>query len=770
MAALEGAAAAEAPIEEGDHLGPFLGAGIRALTDEIHEARRRDSAEFDLFDGRLLEVSNGRALMRFRTEMYVHLAAESPVTVRSATDVEKFAGTVVGVEEFAVVVEVELGLPDVVPVAKMQVDAAFVLVAVRDRLEAALAEVETCGPLPRALCSLEDPPGVTSAGVPYVATTDQLNQLQHAAIDECLASSLQFVWGPPGTGKTRALGHLVASLVAAGERVLVLAHANVAVDTALLSALSALPTDLVLQGRVLRVGTAQRDEMREQDDVILRSVAARRLPAVAAELDAVDEEQRVVLQGLASGALGASKTKGVVARLRKRRKELIDRLREVEGELIADAAVVATTSAKSCLDKRIYASRFDSVVVDEASMMGLAPSLVAALIASCRIVFFGDFRQLPPIVLAESDVARRMLERDAFAASGARSEIEAGRDTPLISMLDLQYRMTRPVASVVNDLAYGGRLKTYRRDLGDREGLWRGSSLVLVDTSALASSVVRETSVDGRSASRANPLHGLLTASIASSLAAAGPSVAVMSPYRAQARLLATLCSEVSDAEYPVVATIHRFQGAEADRVVIDLVDASPMTTVSPLTGGDPEMTLRLMNVALSRARDRVFVVADCQFFQEALPRSSPVRHVLDAMAERGEIVEATELVGSALSSLIVSPSFVDVAAEWICSSGGHLLLNMPQADDKVADRMAAATMKARASVTVHAPLAIAEHFESGPADLQLVTCPGGAFVLGDDAVIFAPLGITGPAWSLRGARAAAAFRHLLVPDPVGDA
>jgi hypothetical protein len=754
----------EPDLVEGDPLAPFLGAGIRALDDEIREARRQDASECDLYEGRVLESGLGRSLYRFRSDSRIAFPVEASVQVRAGGATGSVAGAIVGVEDFAVVLDLEDGLAPTVPVATMKMDAAFVLVALQQRLEAALADPELCGPLPRVVCGLASPMDAPAAPAISALVTDDLNRSQQSALHECLNSSVQFVWGPPGTGKTRTLGHVVAQLAERGERVLVVAHANVAVDAALLGTLAALGSSaLIDDGHVVRVGTAQLQEVRDRDDVVLRSIAARNLPAVASALEDVEREQGALLAALRNGAVAGAKSD--LAGMRKRRKKLLDALREEEGRLLGTARVIATTSAKSCLDKRIWSTACDAVVVDEASMLGLAPSIAAALMATRRVIFFGDFRQLPPVVLANTEIVRKMLVRDAFAASGAQAEIEAGRDTALIEMLDTQYRMTKPVASIVNRLAYGGRLKTSRRELGDRSGPWKGASAVLVDTSGFGSLAVHDTGPDGNAKSRANPLQAILSTSIAADLAAEGASVALMSPYRSQARLLATACGEACGAN-PRVATVHRFQGAEADRVVVDLVDTAPMAHASPLTGRDPDMTLRLLNVALSRARDRVFVVADCQFYEEALPKSSPLRIALDALRSDGEVVSADEFgalaSGPTHSHRRLAPSMADL----VVGTGGRITLNVPYADLAAAQPLADAVSQSLAQVTIHAPLDVAELFEDGPADLRLATLAGGLFALAGDRVLIGTGGLDDPAWEIVGHRTATAFGRLLNPQP----
>lgn len=51
-------------------------------------------------------------------------------------------------------------------------------------------------------------------------------------LEQACGSSLTYVWGPPGTGKTFAIAHLVTALIESGERVLVTSHTHAAVDQA----------------------------------------------------------------------------------------------------------------------------------------------------------------------------------------------------------------------------------------------------------------------------------------------------------------------------------------------------------------------------------------------------------------------------------------------------------------------------------------------------------------------------------------------------------
>jgi superfamily I DNA and/or RNA helicase len=59
------------------------------------------------------------------------------------------------------------------------------------------------------------------------------NDAQQNALNNSLSYPVSCIWGPPGTGKTRTLAMLVAELLESKKTVLIVAHANRAVDNAL---------------------------------------------------------------------------------------------------------------------------------------------------------------------------------------------------------------------------------------------------------------------------------------------------------------------------------------------------------------------------------------------------------------------------------------------------------------------------------------------------------------------------------------------------------
>jgi superfamily I DNA and/or RNA helicase len=82
-----------------------------------------------------------------------------------------------------------------------------------------------------------------------------------------------------------------------------------------------------------------------------------------------------------------------------------------------------------------------------------------------------------------------------------------------------------------------------------------------------------------------------------------GPrQLAVITPYRAQAALIAELLADTEELE---VDTVDAFQGREKDAVLVSLVRSSSEGTLGFL------LDLRRANVAFTRARAHLFVAGD---------------------------------------------------------------------------------------------------------------------------------------------------------------
>jgi hypothetical protein len=463
---------------------------------------------------------------------------------------------------------------------------------------------------------------------------------QALAALRAMEPGVRFTWGPPGTGKTRVLGMAVAQAADEGLRVLVLAHANVAVDVALERLADVLGTDhpLIDSGRVVRVGTPRSETLAARTELLPDRIAGHQNPDLADRITALRSELRRLSELARSNANDSALAQQIQATRSELREARVEQS-ELVHEVVDGATVVATTLSRAVIDDQIWSIGFDVVVIDEASMAPL-PIVLALILRGARTVsFFGDFRQLPPVAISTDESARRYFATDVFDFGQVIDMYEQGAVDPRLHTLKTQFRMGEQICSVVNELAYDGLLRTapLARDAairGAEAGIGQGEELVVVDTARLGASCGFDVSAD--SWSRVNLCHAAFVASLAESLHADGfATVGVISPYRAQVQLLSPLVRSIDGI---TAATIHKFQGSECDAIVLDLTDAEPMPGPSTLTGNDAELARRLFNVAVSRARHKLVYVADVDFVEHGMPLAAMPQRLLNAMLAAGAV------------------------------------------------------------------------------------------------------------------------------------
>ncbi len=478
----------------------------------------------------------------------------------------------------------------------------------------------------------------------------RLNESQQRAIRRVLGSDVHFVWGPPGTGKTLLVGHAVAELAEDGH-VLVVATTNGALDEAAARVADVLGRGAVEANRVIRVGaeySATGDDELSLDQAVERRVASG-ASSVDEEIGELEREMLTDAQRRKAGGSLRTRQGRLVAMARTAGdQEALGRLARVGGELqrqsvlaLRDADVVLSTLARLSVWDELAELRFDSLVLDEASTTPLPYVALAAAQTSGRAAAIGDFQQLPAVVVSRGEKAERWMSRDAFREAGVVRDAPAGEVSlpgehdQLCAMLTLQYRMAPEVRALVSDLFYGGRLED-APEVRERDA--PAQPLVLLDTDEMSPSVDRE------EGSRANAVHVEAVVRFLEVAASEGiRDVGVVVPYRLQARRIARLARSRLGRAAPSeleVSTVHSFQGREKRLVVFDTVDAPPDRSWFLNEGRNPDFP-RLLNVALSRTRDMLVVVAAVEGLRETLPEDALLNRVVARIRRDGAVLGA---------------------------------------------------------------------------------------------------------------------------------
>ena len=344
-------------------------------------------------------------------------------------------------------------------------------------------------------------------------------------------------------------------------------------------------------------------------------------------------------------------------------REIDEALKKVEELVIADATVVATTLTRAYLRDSIQSRRFDTVILDEASMAPIPALWVAASLADHNGVVVGDFKQLPPIVLSDNELAQKWLGRDVFEVAGMMSPV--GAPEHFVALRE-QFRMHPEISAIPNVLFYDNELRDARgTDCDSSLTCWYRHDwgfdcpVLLVDMEpvhAWVTSVPR----GRRRSSRLNFLSATVCVDIAETLLRADrerlepgerPRVLITCPYRPHAQLLEMLLREHDLTGDVLAGTTHSFQGSEADVVILDLVNDEPHWRVGMFNPNFDDRIRRLLNVALTRAKRRLIVLGDFKYIGKQAKKAFLGATLLPFLQSRYRCESALDIAPAGLSA-----------------------------------------------------------------------------------------------------------------------
>lgn len=103
--------------------------------------------------------------------------------------------------------------------------------------------------------------------------SDDFNEEQYTALKSAIENDVTFIWGPPGTGKTKVISVLLAEILNCNRTALLASHTNTAVDNALIKTDSMIETkwaDDEKNWPILRVGVPSekiKDRLTEKEHI-----------------------------------------------------------------------------------------------------------------------------------------------------------------------------------------------------------------------------------------------------------------------------------------------------------------------------------------------------------------------------------------------------------------------------------------------------------------------------------------------------------------------
>jgi DNA replication ATP-dependent helicase Dna2 len=411
-------------------------------------------------------------------------------------------------------------------------------------------------------------------------THPDFNTEQNLAIERALQmQDYLLIQGPPGTGKTSVIAEIVKRLVQQGQRVLLAAFTNQAVDNMLKRLDKEGFSDFVRLGHE-------------------RSI----------------DESEMIKSRLLKDLFDAQKANGPTPEA-------------VVYRLLRNSSVVASTTATWSSDKYTpqpqqdrsnHPLSFDVAIIDEASQLTV-PALLGALRFARRFILVGDEKQLPPLVLSK-EAAEAGLSESLFAFLKRQNDDymkhhqdEISACVPLLT----QYRMNKWIANFASKVFYGGILQNGERNRNATLRFSREEQVLDTEPTAVKAAIcprhplvflnVIEDGIEQAtiksSSSEAQAIHAVVKGLLARGIAP--QDIGIIAPYRAQMACLRHILMDESAKGVLTIDTVDRFQGGERSVIFISFATTS-----------EPQGDLRdfltnpnRLNVALTRAQHKLILV-----------------------------------------------------------------------------------------------------------------------------------------------------------------
>ena len=281
--------------------------------------------------------------------------------------------------------------------------------------------------------------------------------------------------------------------------------------------------------------------------------------------------------------------------------------------MVKSSRLVFSTISNFILSNNLYQSKFDNLIIDEASMMSMPSLLTLGHKISKRLILVGDFQQLSPIAIVKDE----LLTKSVFDMAGINIK---HTNHPAMHQLLHQRRSNEKIVELINKPFYEGKLIPAAKE--EQYVILSKPFAGKIITIAHVSGYVRFTK-GGTRQNKKFAEHVIDVLDVFYQDKDAQFSIGVITPYRGQVSLIRAL---KFDRKYSQgfenrikIGTIHKFQGSECDVIIYDMVDCPELENgrslqIGRLYNGDAGE--RLMNVALSRAKHKLIVVCDIDYIR----------------------------------------------------------------------------------------------------------------------------------------------------------
>ena len=455
----------------------------------------------------------------------------------------------------------------------------------------------------------------------------ELNESQKDAVRFALeVNEIGLIHGPPGTGKTTTIVEVILQLVKLGNKILVVAPSNIAVDNIgekliyYKSILSGKDSKYNLDFDLCRIGHPARllpsvisncldTKVENSDNTQFVKKVKREMDKIKRELQKVDYKEK-------------EKKFALKQELKDKKEDIKGSYKNTVFDIYRKANIILSTcvsSGENYLNMAISKENpFDYIVIDECAQ-GTECLCWVPILQGKKAILAGDHLQLPPTIKSKN--AEYVLSYTLF------DRMISTYGDKVTRLLNTQYRMNEKIMKFSSEELYEDKLiadksvknhtlkdlisERYKNDKSileeinslDDFGIF-DKPLVLLNTSGLEFFETKDPETLSSFNIGETDLCKRMVDYLKDKLKAENKDIGIITPYSAQ---VANLSHKITQDEYRglEISTVDGFQGREKEIIILSLVRSNQKHQVGFLSDK------RRLNVAITRPRRMLVVIGD---------------------------------------------------------------------------------------------------------------------------------------------------------------
>ena len=454
-----------------------------------------------------------------------------------------------------------------------------------------------------------------------------LNESQKDAVRFALeVNEIGLIHGPPGTGKTTTIVEVILQLVKLGNKILVVAPSNIAVDNIgekliqYKSILSSKDSNINLNFDLCRIGHPARllpsvisncldTKVENSDNTQFVKKVKREMDKIKRELQKVDYKEK-------------EKKFQLKQELKDKKEDIKGSYKNTVFDIYRKANIILSTcisSGENYLNMAISKENpFDYIIIDECAQ-GTESLCWVPILQGKKAILAGDHLQLPPTIKSKN--AEYVLSYTLF------DRMISTYGNKVTRLLNTQYRMNEKIMKFSSQELYEDKLiadktvkehtlkdlimERYKKDKNILEEINSlddfnifDKPLILLNTSGLEFFETKDLETLSSFNVGETDLCKRMVDYLKNKLKVENKDIGIITPYSAQ---VANLSNKITQDEYKglEISTVDGFQGREKEIIILSLVRSNQKHQVGFLSDK------RRLNVAITRPRRMLIVIGD---------------------------------------------------------------------------------------------------------------------------------------------------------------